>query len=140
MFGSSNSFERGVSTGGSLISNPTPVSYTHLDVYKRQDKLRSRMNVICNYSDVKVNSISPNTNINVKGNYSDVVLSVPDNVGASFNVVLVQGDLAVAKKYTVKYTEQTETSTTVIKKGQIGNKRATATITVSSNYADVKIK
>lgn len=98
------------------------------------------MNVICNYSDVKVNSISPNTNINVKGNYSDVVLSVPDNVGASFNVVLVQGDMTVSKKYTVKYTEQTETSTTVTKKGQIGTKRPTATITVSSNYADVKIK
>lgn len=121
---------------GSLGEMDGKFNYADISI----DNLRSRMNVICNYSDVKVNSISPNTNINVKGNYSDVVLSVPDNVGASFNVVLVQGDMTVSKKYTVKYTEQTETSTTVIKKGQIGTKRPTATITVSSNYADVKIK
>lgn len=104
------------------------------------DNLSSTLTTKCNYSDIQINSISSNANINVNSNYSDIILSIPSNIGATFNVSLHQGDMIVSKKYLVKYTEHIERADSVIKKGQIGSKKPTAVIDITSNYADVKIR
>lgn len=104
------------------------------------DNLNSDLTAKCNYSDIQINSISPNANINVNSNYSDIILSIPSNIGATFSVSLNHGDINVSNKYSVKYTEHIEKAGSVIKKGQVGNKKATAVINVTSNYADVKIR
>lgn len=121
---------------GSLGSIDGKFNYADMDI----GNLRSGINMTCNYSDIKVNSMSQNAKIYVKGNYSDVILSIPDNLGASFNTSLYSGDLIVSKKYTVKYSEQSERSNRVVKKGQIGSKTPTITIDISGNYGDVKIQ
>lgn len=104
------------------------------------DNLNSDLTTKCNYSDIQINSISSNANINVNSNYSDIILSIPSNIGATFSVSLNHGDINVSNKYSVKYTEHIEKAGSVIKKGQVGNKKATAVINVTSNYADVKIR
>jgi hypothetical protein len=121
---------------GSLGSIDGKFNYADMDI----DNLVSGINMSCNYSDIKVNSISNSVNINIKGNYSDVMLNIPENIGASFGVSLLYGDLIVSKKHTVTYTEQSERSNRVVKKGRIGSKNPTVSIDISNNYSDVKIK
>lgn len=121
---------------GSLGSIDGKFNYADMEI----GSLGSDINMSCNYSDIKVNSMSKNANINIKGNYSDVTLAIPESLGASFSVSLLYGDMIVSKKYSVKYTEELERSNRVIKKGQIGSKSPTVNIDISNKYADVKIK
>ncbi|NDV95619.1 hypothetical protein D0T84_11950 [Dysgonomonas sp. 521] len=104
------------------------------------DKLQSGMRISCNYSDIKIKSFSQKSSVSVKGNYSDVVLNIPDNMSASFDIQLGQGDLDVSNKHKVKYSEQSSTSSRMVKKGRIGSKTPTITIGISGNYGDVKIR
>lgn len=135
-----NLFIKGASSGdfkiGSISNMTGDLNYADIKI----GNLVSGISTKCNYSDIQINSISPRANINVKSNYSDVTLSIPQNISTSFNVSLNHGDIVVSKKYQVKYTEQTESGSTVVKRGQIGSGKPTAVIEVVSNYADVKIR
>ncbi|GHV15826.1 hypothetical protein FACS1894169_08350 [Bacteroidia bacterium] len=105
------------------------------------DNLTSSFSSNCDYSNIKINNVSPRlVNININGRYSDVVLTIPENVSASFNVDLKNGNFNVDKRHAIKYTEQSGNARQVIKKGQIGLKKPTAVISISNSYADVKIK
>jgi hypothetical protein len=105
------------------------------------DNLTSSFSSNCDYSNIKINNVSPRlVNININGRYSDVVLTIPKNISASFNVDLKNGNFNVDKRHIIKYTEQSGSAGQVIKKGQIGSKKPTAIIKISNSYADVKIK
>jgi hypothetical protein len=105
------------------------------------DSLTSSFSSNCDYSNIKINNVSPRlANININGRYSDVVLTIPGNVSASFNVDLKYGNFNVDKRHAIKYTEQSGNARQVIKKGQIGSKKPTAVISISNSYADIKIK
>ncbi|MFV0536570.1 MAG: hypothetical protein ACK5M3_04265 [Dysgonomonas sp.] len=105
------------------------------------DNLTSSFSSNCDYSNIKINNISPRlVNVNINGRYSDIILTIPDNVSASFNVDLKNGRFDVDKKHAIKYTEQSGDSRQVVKKGQIGSRKPTAVINISNSYADVKIK
>lgn len=105
------------------------------------DNLTSSFSSNCDYSNIKINNIpSRPVNINIGGRYSDVILTIPVNVSASFNVDLRNGNFNVDKKHEIKYTQQRGNSKQLIKKGQIGSKKPTAVINISNSYADVKIK
>lgn len=105
------------------------------------DNLTSSFSSNCDYSNIRINNVSPRLiNVNINGRYSDVILSIPDNVSASFNVDVKYGNFNVDKKHAVKYTEQSGNSRQMIKKGQIGSKKPTAVINISNSYADVKFK
>lgn len=105
------------------------------------DNLTSSFSSNCDYSNIKINNVSPRlTNVNINGRYSDVILSIPENVSASFNVDLKNGKFNVDKKYKVKYTEQTNNSRQTITKGQIGNKKPTAVINISNSYTNINFK
>lgn len=132
----------GGSTSGSfklgLVDNiDGDMKYSNITIYK----LGSSINTTCDYSNIKINNISPNLKkININGSYSDITVSIPSTVSASFDVNLKNGNLKVDKKHTVKYSENNETARSAIKKGQIGAKKPTAVITISNRYADVKFK
>lgn len=105
------------------------------------DNLTSSFSSNCDYSNIKINNVSPHlVNVDINGRYSDVVLTIPVNVSASFNVDLKNGNFNVDKKHAIKYTQQSGNAKQVIKKGQIGSKKPTAVINISNSYADVKIK
>lgn len=105
------------------------------------DNLLAGMDIITAYGDIIIKNVSPKLkNINVKGSYSDVYITIPQNISVSFDMDLNYGDLNVAKKYDVKYTESIEQRNRTIRKGQIGAKTPTATIAITNSYADVTIK
>jgi hypothetical protein len=104
------------------------------------NNLNSSIIATCDYSDIQINSISSKANVDVKGRYSDISLGIPNNVGASFDVSLKSGNLNIGKMYKVNYTEQSEIKNQKVKKGQIGSKKPTATITISNTYANVKFQ
>lgn len=105
------------------------------------DNLTSSFSSNCDYSNIKINNVSPRlVNVDINGRYSDVILTIPVNVSASFSVDLKNGNFNVDKKHAVRYTQQSGNSRQVIKRGQIGSKKPTAVINISNSYADVKIK
>lgn len=105
------------------------------------ETLVSSMDVTTAYGDITIRNVSPSLkNINVKASYADVTLTLPQNMGITFDTNLSYGDLLISKKYDVKYTESTETGNRVVKKGQIGSKSSTALIKATNSYADIKIK
>lgn len=105
------------------------------------DNLLTGMDVTTAYGDIIIKNVSPKLrNINVKGSYSDVYITIPQNISVAFDMDLNYGDLNVAKKYDVKYTESKEQKNRTIRKGQIGAKTPTATIAITNSYADVTIK
>ncbi len=105
------------------------------------DNLTSSFSSNCDYSNIKINNVSPHlVNVDINGRYSDVILTIPATISASFNIDLKNGSFDVDKKHAVKYTQQSDNSRQVIKKGQIGSKKPTAVINISNSYADVKFK
>lgn len=105
------------------------------------DNLVNAMDITTSYGDITIRNTSKNLkNINVKAHYSDVYITIPTDLSASFNVDLTYGDLSISKQYKVEYTESLEKSNKTIKKGKIGTKSPTASIVVTNNYADVKIR
>lgn len=105
------------------------------------DNLTSSLSSNCDYSNIKINNFSTrHVNVDIGGRYSDVVLTIPVNVSASFNIDLKNGNFDVDKKHVIKYTQQSDNSKRMIKKGQIGSKKPTAVINISNSYADVKFK
>lgn len=105
------------------------------------ETLVSNMDITTAYGDVTIRNVSPSLkNINVKASYADLTITLPQNMGIAFDTNLSYGDLIVSKRYDVKYTESTETSNRVVKKGQIGSKTPTALIKATNSYADIRIK
>lgn len=105
------------------------------------DNLTNEMDVTTSYGDITIRNTSKNLKkINVKANYADVYITIPTDLSASFDVNLIYGDLSISKQYKVDYTESSEKSNKTIKKGKIGTKNPTASIVVTNNYADVRIK
>jgi hypothetical protein len=105
------------------------------------DNLTSSFSSNCDYSNIKINNVSPRlVNVDINGRYSDVILTIPENVSASFNIDLKNGNFNVDKRHAIKYTQQSGNTKQVIKKGQIGSKKPTAVINISNSYADVQFK
>lgn len=122
---------------GNVESIDGNMKYSNITI----NNLGSFINTNCDYSNIKINNVSPNLKkININGSYSDITVNIPTTVSASFDVNLKNGNLNVDGRHTVKYTEKSETSRSVVKKGQIGNKKPTAVILISNRYADVKFK
>lgn len=123
-----------VKTLGSIDAD---LKYTDVSI----DNLTNSMNITTSYGDINIRNTSENLkNINIKANYADVYVTIPTDLSASFDVNLVYGDLSISKQYKVDYTESSEQSNKTIKKGKIGTKNPTASIVVTNNYADVKIR
>jgi len=105
------------------------------------ENLITSMDITTAYGDITIkNTSSKLKNINIKASYADVYITLPLELSATIDAKLSYGDLSVSKKYSVKYTESSEQGNRTIKKGQIGTKTPTANITVSNNYADIKIR
>lgn len=105
------------------------------------DNLTSSFSSNCDYSNIKINNVSPRlVNVDINGRYSDVILTIPTTISASFNIDLKYGNFNVDKKHAIKYTQQSGNSKQVVKKGQIGSKKPTAVINISNSYADVKFE
>jgi len=121
---------------GSIANISGDMKYVNLTI----NNLTSSISTNCDYSNIKIYNISPQLNADIKGRYSDIILNIPNDVSASFNVILNHGKFNVDKKFTVKYTEQNDGPRQVIKKGQIGTKKPTAVINISNSFADVKFK
>lgn len=121
---------------GKINTMNVDMKYVDLSI----DNLVSNLNTTCAYTNISINSISSRTNIKIGGQYSDISLSIPPEVSAYFSTSLSYGSLGISKKYSVKYTEQKESSFREVKKGQIGTRNPTATIDISNTYADVRIR
>lgn len=105
------------------------------------DNLTNEMDITTSYGDITIKNTSKSLKkINVKAHYSDVYITIPTDLSASFDVDLAYGDLSISKQYKVNYTESSERSNKTIKKGRIGTKSPTASIVITNNYADVKIR
>ncbi len=122
---------------GTVSSVNLDTKYSDINIYN----LISDMMVKTAYGDVTVKGISPKLkNITINASYADVEVSVPAGMSVNFDTDLTYGDLGIAKKHNIKYTENRETNTKSVKIGQIGNGKPTATIKVKNMYADVEIK
>lgn len=122
---------------GTLGSMEGSIMYTDIDV----NTLLSDINITSLYGDVMLRNVSPKArNINIKGSYCDITIGISPGFSSRFDAVLNYGDLTISKKYTVKYTESTEKSSRVVKRGQIGTGNPTTNIVVSNNYADIDIR
>lgn len=105
------------------------------------DNLTSSLSSNCDYSSIKINNFSPrHVIVDIGGRYSDVVLTIPVTISASFDVDLKNGTFNVDRKHVIKYTQQSGNSKQMIKKGQIGSRKPTTVINISSRYTDVKFK
>lgn len=123
-----------IGTVGSLDGS---IMYTDIDI----NNLLSDINISSQYGDVMLRNVSTKAkNINIKGSYCDITIGLSPGFSSKFEAVLHYGDLSISKKYAVKYTESTENSNKVVKKGQIGTGNPTTSIIVSNNYADIDIR
>lgn len=105
------------------------------------DNLITEMDVTTAYGDITVRNTSKSLNsIKVKASYADVYITIPTDLSASFDVNLAYGDLSISKQYKVDYTESSEKSNRSVKKGKIGTGNPAASIVITNNYADVKIR
>ncbi|WP_165022920.1 DUF4097 family beta strand repeat-containing protein [Dysgonomonas sp. ZJ279] len=103
--------------------------------------LVSNLDAVCLYSDIKINNVSPKiSNVMMKGSYSDMTISLPQDISVSFDLNMNYGDVDISKTHNVTYTQQSESDTKIVKIGKIGSKSPTGKITVISNYGDLKIK
>lgn len=122
---------------GSINNIKGNMKYTNITI----NNLTSSFSTNCDYSNIKINNVSSKlNNVDIKGRYSDVTLSLPNAVSASFNVDIKRGTFSADKKYTIKYTEQAFGTGYATHKGQIGSKKPTAVINISNSYANIKFK
>lgn len=123
---------------GTVSSVNTNLKYTNMTI----DNLVSDIQSVCAYSDMRISSVSSSklSSIVVKGSYSDLTITLPDDAAASFSADLIYGDFTVSKKHSVSYTENSTQNNRVSKRGQIGTKTPKLKIEVSNKYADIRIR
>lgn len=122
---------------GTVESVSGSIMYTDINI----NSLLSDINISSQYGDVMLKNVSSKVkNIAVKGSYCDITIGLSPDFSGRFDATLNYGDLNISKKYSVKYTESTERSNRVVKKGQIGTGNPTTNIIVSNNYADIDIR
>lgn len=122
---------------GTISSIVGDFKYTDIVV----KNLLSSLDILSNYGDVTIKAVSPKLkNIKYIGNYADISLTLPSNLSATFSALLNYGDISISKQHHMNVTQSTETNISTIRKGKIGSGTPTATISITSNYADVEIK
>jgi hypothetical protein len=122
---------------GSIDNISGDIKYANIII----NRLMSSCAISCAYSRINIKSVSPKlAKVDIEGSYSDITLNWPSDVSASFNVDIKYGKFNIDKKHTVRYTEQTDGSNQVLRRGQIGLKKPTAAINISNAYGDVKFR
>jgi hypothetical protein len=105
------------------------------------DHLDKKLDMTCGYSNIKVGATSKHLeSVNFDGSYSNLGLSLDDDLSANLSVNLKYGGLLVDEKYNPKFSFSETDYKSITKKGTVGNKTPTADIRISDSYANVKIR
>lgn len=104
-------------------------------------RLEERLKAVCDYSDVNIRlAYKTLKSIDIKSSLSDVKISLHNSLSAKIDLKTNHGDVNIPKQLDQTYTYIKKDSNKEVRKGALGKGHPTASIDVTTSYADILIK
>lgn len=102
--------------------------------------LKSSIVADLSYSSIKSQSLSDKiSSIKIDGSYSDIVVTLPQNIQAAFSMATTYAKISVAKEFKTSYSLYNKKDFKEDVVGKIGTNTPTLQMSITNKYADINI-